>query len=410
MSANIRDKSEKEESKGVPLGIKWEWDEDKKRLVFKNLMLNDKKDFYDRSKKNTDEKIDLRSGVPRLIIQNSDKYEGKSEVRKVTNSVITINDVKNAALYMLSKRFYIPAEFERYFNDPKSKSSFEDFLLNLANYFYWFFEAIDSKIIVNLMCIERSPQEKNRIEKAEKMIVKTLKSLARSYCTIILGLGSEEYHHMNAGKNRVSSGFKDRGLYETLYPFCIFFVWITFKRRDYELIRTEIGRLLRSNSFNSEIKVESILEEENRKPKIRVKSENKKESILNRFEENKNLMNEFKSKIQKKSAAAVVLGQRSPALVSILPRPEENSKHLFNRKGESLRGKKIDDEEDEDYVDLIEEIGLIGQPMKFYHEKTLAVLGNNDEDRDIMKNNDAEETDIISSNSKEPEENETTEE
>lgn len=99
-------------------------------------------------------------------------------------------------------------------------------------------------------------------------------------------------------RNRVSSGFKDRGLYETLYPFCIFFVWITFKRRDYELIRTEIGRLLRSDSFNSEIRVESILEEENRKPKARIKSDNKKEIILNKYQENKILLNEFKSKIQ----------------------------------------------------------------------------------------------------------------
>lgn len=58
-------------------------------------MINDKKNFYDRKKKNTDEKIDLRSGIPRLIIQNSDKYEGKNQVRKISNPVITINDVKS---------------------------------------------------------------------------------------------------------------------------------------------------------------------------------------------------------------------------------------------------------------------------------------------------------------------------
>lgn len=58
-------------------------------------MINDKKNYYDRAKKNTDEKIDLRSGVPRLIIQNSDKYEGKNQVRKEANPVITVNDVKS---------------------------------------------------------------------------------------------------------------------------------------------------------------------------------------------------------------------------------------------------------------------------------------------------------------------------
>lgn len=30
--------------------------------------------------------------------------------------------------------------------------------------------------------------------------------------------------------------------------------------------------------------------------------------------------------------SSMILNQRSPALVSILPRPEENSKQLFNRK------------------------------------------------------------------------------
>lgn len=52
------------------------------------------------------------------------------------------------------------------------------------------------------------------------MLKKSLKSLARKYCMLILGLGSAEYHHMNGGRNRVSCGFKDRGLFEvnfTLY-------------------------------------------------------------------------------------------------------------------------------------------------------------------------------------------------
>ena len=100
-------------------------------FVQRNLMLNDKSDFFDRSKKNTDEKIDLRSGVPRLVTQDREKKESKTEVRKHVNSNVTIGDVKStfrnlkilfnfklfkldAALYMLSKRYYIPDEFENY--------------------------------------------------------------------------------------------------------------------------------------------------------------------------------------------------------------------------------------------------------------------------------------------------------
>ena len=93
------------------------------------------------------------------------------------------------------------------------------------------------------------------------MIKKNLKSLARIYCMLILGLGSTEYHHMMGGKKRVSCGFKDRGIFETLYPFCTFFVWITFKRRDYEIIHHEIGRMLRSEAFSNSMKFDNISED-----------------------------------------------------------------------------------------------------------------------------------------------------
>ena len=47
---------------------------------------------------------------------------------------------------------------------------------------------------------QRSEIEQTRIDKADLMLKKTLKTLARCYCMLILGLGSAEYHHMNGGK------------------------------------------------------------------------------------------------------------------------------------------------------------------------------------------------------------------
>ena len=120
----------------------------------------------------------------------------------------------------------------------------------------------------------------------------------------------------------MSSGFKDRGIFETFYPYCVLFVWVTYKRRDYELINHEVGRLLRSDSFNSRVKIESILEEDNKaidfsklnvnRSKERIvkkfedstsmleyyKSKNKiRERIVKKYEENRSVLDDFKSKL-----------------------------------------------------------------------------------------------------------------
>ena len=51
--------------------------------------------------------------------------------------------------------------------------------------------------------------------------------------------------HLNSGlcfRDRVSSTSKDRSMYETLYAYCSFFVWIAFKRKEYEIVKRELGR------------------------------------------------------------------------------------------------------------------------------------------------------------------------
>ncbi len=84
----------------------------------------------------------LRSGAPRIVIQNRQKsaapVSSKSEVRKQINSHVKIEDIKSkrfilscffykikfliqiksinsdAAIFMLSERYYIPSNFESY--------------------------------------------------------------------------------------------------------------------------------------------------------------------------------------------------------------------------------------------------------------------------------------------------------
>ena len=73
-----------------------------------------------------------------------------------------------------------------------------------------------------------------------------------------------------------------------------------------------------------------------------------------------------------------------------MPSPVENSQWLFNRRGEKLKEfskknaqRKIEDEKNEEEIELLTEIGIIGQPMKMFHVKTLMARGNSDEDSNM---------------------------
>lgn len=388
--------------KEAQLGVRYEWDEENKCLTKKtNVTLSDK---ADKTKQTKGRKIDLRSGQPRFLTQIRPKNEAvsRSDQRKQEGTTISINDVKNLALSKLSEVYYIPADFENFTNEKNSKLILEDFLLNLANYFHWYFERIDSSTITNPVCIERSELEKKRIENAENMTKVLLKSVAKGYCMLILGLGSSEYHHMHCGKIKASSSFKDRGLYETLYPFCVYFIWIAFPGREYEMIRQEVGRLLKSEAFNNGIKVEKLLDDNNEANDG--KSKNKLvdgKSILKQFETNRILSNETqKAFLSKHKAASTILGQRSPALISILPLPQEKSQKLFDRKAAENIYKIIEEDKIEalnstenGVPKLLLSVGLIGKPKALYNMATLKPKGNSVEDEENEEAKTEQDTD-----------------
>lgn len=56
---------------------------------------------------------------------------------------------------------------------------------------------------------------------------------------------------------RVSDTHRDRGVYETMYTHCCFVVWITFRRKTFDVIKKEMGTILRSDTFNPAIRVKN---------------------------------------------------------------------------------------------------------------------------------------------------------
>lgn len=60
-------------------------------------------------------------------------------------------------------------------------------------------------------------------------------------------------------------------MYEDLYLFCTYVVWITFRRKEFDLVKIEVGNMLRSEVFNPALK---------QKIKSSITAEAKKENMM----------------------------------------------------------------------------------------------------------------------------------
>ncbi|OWF34506.1 protein phosphatase 1 regulatory subunit 36-like [Mizuhopecten yessoensis] len=104
---------------------------------------------------------------------------------------------------------------------------------------------------------------------------------------------------------------------------------------------------------------------------------------------------EYRRLQPKRPAIKTIINQRSPAIVAILPSPKEEANWLFRRRGAlspnslSKKGREPATEEADDgdmFGDdfFIEKktfkIGIIGEALSLFNEKTLTPLGANDEE------------------------------
>lgn len=303
-----------------------------------------------------------------------------------THSTVTLEDIKSVAMDMLSEVSDISETFEGMYR----REQFDNFLRFLLTYFGCFFEKLHQEHKQNISTyIEPSLSEKQAYADSLVKLQAAEKYLGRAYCVLVLGLGLEEQHHMSCGISRVSSTDKDRAMFETLYSFCTFVVWITFRRKDFEAVKKEVGRMLRSDTFNPAIRVKNAPEEKETEKKEEKSGEGKKEIKI----EKKITPAEYRRLHPKRPAIKSIIHQRSPAIVAILPSPKEEAHWLF--KTRNLLGKmdnekdKEDSEDDDDpnkTIFVIDKrnfkIGILGDSLSQYNSVTLSPMGAENEDED----------------------------
>jgi len=290
--------------------------------------------------------------------------------------VVTIKDIKDVARAMMCEVEEIPACF----NELCETAEYNEFILYLINYFYWFFEKRAKENNPNPVHIEPSVAEKELYKKLCLEVMIAQKLLGRIYGALILGIGLCSQHHMACGGSRVSNTYKDRYMYEALYSYSTYAVWIALKRHEFDVIKNEVNRLLRTDTFNPVLRAQALQATQTDDDDT-LSCENITPA-------------EYRRKHSNQPPFMTVIHQRSGTLISILPLPKEEASWLYGRPTHS----RDDSEEPHcdvrlngeqllllDYDKTQLRNGIIGEPLSAFDPMTLTPLVVEDKDKNVSK-------------------------
>ncbi|XP_062385539.1 protein phosphatase 1 regulatory subunit 36 isoform X2 [Sardina pilchardus] len=284
-----------------------------------------------------------------------------SSIKRAQKEQVTIEHVKQVALSLLQENEAIPIPL--CFLSLMKCMELNEFLAALLLYLSCYFEKKSLERKPKPLMAEPSVTEKQVMAETCAKVDLAQKQLALRYSTLILGLGLSQQHHMSCGRSKVSWTHRDRQLYECLYSFVCYAAWVTFGRKDLEGIQEEVGRLLRSDTFNPTLNV-----------KESERSENQEESKANSKEPSP--VTSERRKSERRPALSKIVTQRSPVMVSLLPFPREEAPHLFQRTHPRERSAAKLCNTEELMEQLSEQLasfsfGILGKPLTQFSRTTL---------------------------------------
>ncbi|NXQ83260.1 PPR36 phosphatase, partial [Nyctibius grandis] len=159
---------------------------------------------------------------------------------------VTLDDVKYAALLLKeANESHHMLSFAAVMRNEK----LDEFLMALLFYLSFYLEKIAlEKKYGSLISSAILLGKKEKDDVLAKLAVARI-HLAKVYCNLILQRGMAQQRHMPSGKRKISLQ-KDRSFFEGFYNFCSDVAWLVFRRKHFQVIREEIGRLLCSEVFN----------------------------------------------------------------------------------------------------------------------------------------------------------------
>ncbi|XP_058614671.1 protein phosphatase 1 regulatory subunit 36 isoform X4 [Onychostoma macrolepis] len=361
----------------MPSSGRWDWNDETKTLEF--IRFEAKEEVKEKKKTNTS-KSQEQSRKPlekwqKNTVRPAQLDAFKTSIKRSQMECVTIQDVKLAAVCLLHKNdgFPIPP---RFLSLLKSKE-LDELLANLLLYFSCYFEkkALEEKptfvIAGPSLLSDSETQMTAKLELAQRQ-------LAVCYFRLQLKLLPHQ-HHISDRPSKI---------------FYSYAAWVTFERRGLKGIRMEIGRLLGSNMFNP------ALNESKKGSKDQESSQRSQSKVLNSRQTS---LNNWKS--NRLPPLNKIITQRSPLMVSLLPTPQEQAPHLFER----FRGPKVPSTEDCDSEAVMEELkeqleeqlkslsfGILGKPLSQFSSETLKPQGGPSEEETENEEDKGSNRDMVS--------------
>nr|XP_023960929.2 protein phosphatase 1 regulatory subunit 36 isoform X7 [Chrysemys picta bellii] len=187
------------------------------------------------------------------------------------------------------------------------------------------------------------------------------------YAALFLVQEDESYHIPSftaVMRRKTSSSQKDREFFECFYNFCTYVAWVVFRRKHFQEIQEEVGRLLRSDIFN---------------PALREKNSPNLQKTDVSADQRKVIFPYHRSVYARRPAIKSVVGQRSPVLSTLLPLPKDNAQYLFQthylHRGRTLPTCSSKDLPDYSTVELTPKVGIIGALRSKFNPHTLMPIG-----------------------------------
>ncbi|XP_048849070.1 protein phosphatase 1 regulatory subunit 36 isoform X2 [Brienomyrus brachyistius] len=255
---------------GIPPDGTWSWSDETKTLVF--LRSSDNDEITENVKTNlmhtpefTGKRLERSVRSSALASKghggtcvpeersNIGQVAGNIYLKKYQSDCVTIEHIKEEALSHLQreKSQRIPPHFLSLLRG----DALDDFLRVLLLYLSCFFERRMLAKKTKTRMAEQSVTEQQEMVEAAAKLDLALKQLASCYASLILGASLPQHHHMACGRSRTSSTFRDRQFFEWVYSFICYSAWLTFGRKDLLGIQQEVGRLMRSDTFNPALRV-----------------------------------------------------------------------------------------------------------------------------------------------------------
>jgi len=188
--------------------------------------------------------------------------------------------------------------------------------------------------------------------------------VATQYSKLLLGNGLENVHHMRCGERRISNSQRDLNLFEDIYSFITFFIWVAFGRQKYKLVCKEVGHLLRGDPFNPV-----------NQPAMQRDGQYDNQKLKN---------SKSDKKTEKRPPIATIVKLRSTFITSILPTSKDIDLH------EKISGIVLHKLSTKEYKNIFnnktfylkpgDRVGIIGDSYDRYNIADLTIIGDDNSD------------------------------